>query len=68
MAERLLRVLLVEDNPLEAELVAELLRRARRDTFALEHVERLADALVRVERGGVDVVLLDFSLPDSSGL
>jgi len=68
MAVRLLRVLLVEDNPLEAELVAELLRRSRADSFELEHVERLADALARVARGGVDVVLLDFSLPDSSGL
>ncbi len=68
MAARLLRVLLVEDNPLEAELVAELLRRWRHDTFELEHVERLADALVRLEQGGIDAVLLDFSLPDSAGL
>ena len=63
-----LRVLLVEDNPLEAELIAELLRRSRRESFDLEHAERLSAGLARLERGGIDAVLLDFSLPDSAGL
>jgi len=63
-----LRVLLVEDHPAEAELIAELLRRSRREPFELEHVGRLAEGLARLERGGIDAVLLDFSLPDSTGL
>jgi diguanylate cyclase (GGDEF)-like protein/PAS domain S-box-containing protein len=68
MAGRPLRVLLIEDNPAEAELVAELLRRSRRESFDLERVDRLAAGLTRLERGGIDAVLLDFSLPDSAGL
>jgi diguanylate cyclase (GGDEF)-like protein/PAS domain S-box-containing protein len=68
MAVRLLRVLLVEDNPLEAELVRELLGRSRRESFEVEHVDRLSAAIVRLDQGGIDTVLLDFSLPDSQGL
>ncbi len=68
MAATQLHVLLVEDNPLEAELVGELLRRSRHDSFELQHAACLADAIARVERGGIDVVLLDLSLPDSTGL
>ena len=68
MAGRPLRVLLVEDNPAEAELIAALLRRSRRESFELEHVGRLGAGLARLERGGIDAVLLDFSLPDSTGL
>jgi diguanylate cyclase (GGDEF)-like protein/PAS domain S-box-containing protein len=68
MASEELRVLLIEDNPLEAELVAELLRRSRRERFTLEHVGRLQPGLDRLEHGRYDIVLLDFQLPDSVGI
>lgn len=65
-----LSVLIVEDNPADADLVREYLRSADGSAFGVEidHVERLRDALVRLGRGAVDVVLLDLSLPDASGL
>jgi signal transduction histidine kinase len=63
---RPLTVLLVEDNPGDARLIAELLGPTARE-FRLEHVDRLALGLERLGRGGIDVVLLDLGLPDSQG-
>jgi diguanylate cyclase (GGDEF)-like protein/PAS domain S-box-containing protein len=62
------RVLLVEDSPDDAELIRTKLGRARRLRVKITHVDRLAEGVKRLEAGGFDVVLLDFSLPDSFGL
>ncbi len=59
--------LLVEDNAAEARLLQEVLAEIRRPSIEVVHVVRLADALERLSRGGVDVVLLDLSLPDVAG-
>jgi signal transduction histidine kinase len=61
-------VLLVEDNPEHAELAIYALRKAREAAFQVEHVDQLAAALARLARGGIDVALVDLSLPDSSGM
>ena len=60
------RVLLVEDNPAQARLIQELVAEASPGTFFIEHVEKLGDALHRLQDSGA--VLLDLSLPDSQGL
>src|SRR6266568_421419 len=59
-----LRVLLVEDNPGDADLVREALARADR-SLVLVHVERISEAIDRAREAAFDVVLLDLSLPDS---
>jgi signal transduction histidine kinase len=66
-AERI-TALLVEDNPGDARLVQEALNGARGTHFVLEHDDRLTDALERLTRPGIDIVLLDLSLPDSDGV
>lgn len=63
-----IRVLLVEDNPGDVRLFRELIRDAGPSGFEFEVVGRLADAIARVERGGIGLVLSDLSLPDSQGL
>jgi CheY-like chemotaxis protein len=69
-----IQVLLVEDSPDHADLIKQVLaepyygRRPVGPAFQVAHVERLAEALTRLDRGGVDVVLLDLHLPDSRGL
>ena len=63
-----IRVLLVEDNPADARILAELLRDHPAGRLALDHAERLGTALERLSRDHYDVVLLDLSLPDSRGL
>ena len=61
-------VLLIEDNPGDARLIAEMLKEADGDGFALECAERLSVGLEKLRSNPADVVLLDLSLPDSRGL
>ena len=61
-------VLLVEDNPVDAMRMRQLLARARSSHFLVESVASLRSALDRLSGGGVDLVLLDLGLPDSLGL
>jgi serine phosphatase RsbU (regulator of sigma subunit) len=62
------RVLLVEDNPGDVRLFRELLRDTGAEGFEIEVIGRLSDACARVAEGGIGLVLLDLSLPDSHGL
>ena len=62
------RVLLVEDNPGDARLICEFIHETDAASFDVEGAERLGVALARLAQGGVDLVLLDLSLPDSSGI
>jgi len=68
MVERNVRVLLVEDNPGDARLIQEFLSDAEVTSFQIEVVKRLSDSLEALSGRRFDVVLLDLSLPDSSGL
>ncbi len=62
------RILLVEDNPGDARLVREALADAGIGDAPLLTVARLDEALRCLALGDIDCVLLDLSLPDSSGL
>jgi len=62
-----IRLLLVEDDAHDAEVTRRRLAQQREAHFDIKQVPRLADALPLVQRGGIDAVLLDLSLPDSSG-
>jgi PAS domain S-box-containing protein len=57
------RVLLVEDDPQEIDAILSLLRQSKQQ-FEVKPVLSLRAGLARLERGGIDVVLLDISLPD----
>ncbi len=61
------RLLLVEDNPGDARLIAELLAEAS-VPFEVEVVHRLGEAISAARHGEWDLVMLDLSLPDSHGL
>lgn len=65
---RPLRLLMVEDNPGDARLLQEELKEVASARFEVRHVTRLAEAVAAVGEPGVDVVLLDLSLPDGHGL
>lgn len=66
-SEARLTVLLVEDNLGDARLLRHLLIEGA-ESFQIEHVETLSTALDRLVRGGISLILLDLSLPDSVGL
>lgn len=63
-----LRVLLVEDNPADADLTVELLSEAEPGGVDVRRAETLADAVAQAAEHHYDVVLLDLGLPDSSGM
>ena len=65
---KILRVLVVEDNPADADFIHEMLPDTGPVMFHIESVERLAEAIARLDRGNIDLVLLDLGLPDSQGL
>ena len=68
MAERLTRVLLVEDDPDDALLLRDMLGDMPSAGLELDHVDSLAAAFESLEQTRFDVVLLDLTLPDSRGL
>ncbi|HJR78034.1 MAG TPA: PAS domain S-box protein [Nitrospiraceae bacterium] len=61
-------ILLVEDNPDDARLLRDLLAEADHGRFRLTHVDRLAAGIACVQKGGIALMLLDLSLPDSLAL
>lgn len=64
-----LSVLLVEDDTDYATLVQQWLDGAGHDArFVFSWTDSLGSALRRLALGGIDVVLLDLSLPDSQGM
>ncbi|MFL5804019.1 MAG: response regulator [Roseiflexaceae bacterium] len=67
MSNKPITVLLIEDNTGDARLIREMLSEVKSSLFELECVERLSAGLGRLAAGGIDVVLLDLSLPDSQG-
>jgi len=68
MSDKLITVLMIEDNPGDARLIREILEDEISNRLRLEHVSRLDAALGRLSEGGIDVALLDLSLPDSQGI
>jgi pilus assembly protein CpaE len=68
MIYRECKVLLVEDNLVNARLVQQMLKDADAASFEVTHIESLVKALDMLARNRFDVGLVDLSLPDSEGL
>lgn len=62
------KVLLIEDNRIEARQTQHWLSEAKDAPFESECVDTLQAGLERLAQGGIDIVLLDLNLPDSRGL
>ncbi len=63
-----IKILLVEDDPVDVELVTSYLARTPLAGARFEHADRLATARKRIAEDRPDVILLDLSLPDTRGL
>jgi len=68
MSDRLLHILLVEDNPGDALLVQEMIFDADAEAFTLQQAGSLLEGLDKLAQRDADVILLDLNLPDSQGL
>jgi two-component system, NarL family, sensor histidine kinase UhpB len=63
-----LRILVVEDNPGDLFLLKEFLRSTDLNIVEIVHASHLREAREILSNGGIDLVFLDLSLPDSFGL
>ncbi len=61
-------VLLIDSSPDDQRLIKEALLQIRGQPFALEIAATLSAGLDRLTSPGINVILLDFALPDSIGL
>ena len=63
-----LRILMIEDDRIEAELIRRQLAQSAYTTAEIEHHQRIARALERLREERYDIVLLDLNLPDGHGV
>ncbi len=68
VTQRPIRVLLVEHDDDDPERPAGRLDAAREAGLDVEWTDHLTRGLERLSQGGIDVVLLDLTLPDSEGI
>jgi PAS domain S-box-containing protein len=63
-----IRILLVEDNPALARMITDMLAQASGTLFVVEPFGSFLDGVGRLSAGGIDLILLDLTLPDSQGI
>ncbi|HVS53185.1 MAG TPA: response regulator [Opitutaceae bacterium] len=62
------KLLLIDDDPLVAQLITMVVATFRGETFAVEHVPDYAGGLQRLLSGAYAICLLDYRLGDGDGL
>jgi diguanylate cyclase (GGDEF)-like protein/PAS domain S-box-containing protein len=62
------KVLLIENDPAGADKIHAALAGTTSGWFDVEWVRELSEGLARLNKGGIDAVLLELSLPDSHGI
>jgi two-component system sensor histidine kinase UhpB len=67
MSEKIIKIILVEDNPGDALIIKEMLKEIYEKEFILEHFQRVNDGLEHLNED-YDIMLLDLNLPDSQGI
>ncbi|MGR3174136.1 MAG: diguanylate cyclase domain-containing protein [Candidatus Scalindua sp.] len=68
MNDKVIKILYVEDDIDHATLISELIKEIKNVHYKLTHVQRLDEALLELDNGNYDIILLDLSLPDAQGV
>jgi signal transduction histidine kinase len=68
MSDNRITVLLIEDNEEHIQFLRELLATPEGSQFELHMATDVAHGIERLKDGGIQLILLDLSLPDSDGL
>ena len=63
-ATQTLRILIVDDNPELRQMLGEILER---EGYKIQSTDKAKEALSGIERGNVDLCLLDLNMPGVSG-
>jgi CheY-like chemotaxis protein len=66
--KRIIKVLLIEDDPADAELVRAVLDEEEDFHISIVHADRMSSAIHLLEKENFDIILTDLSLPDSRGI
>jgi DNA-binding NtrC family response regulator len=67
VALKKINILYIEDNHDDVAIMEEMLADQGNMAFSLIHFDLLATGLERLDKDGMDIILLDLSLPDSHG-
>jgi len=68
MAKERLKVLMVEDNPIDALVVKKRLQKDSAFDYEVTHVVSGEEALLSMEKNSYNIVLLDYNLPKMGGM
>lgn len=68
MDKKQIKILMIEDNPGDARLIQEMLKKTGTTMYMLEHVDNLSSGLECLSKKEYNVLLLDLALHDSQGL
>jgi PAS domain S-box-containing protein len=68
MEDKIINVLLIEDNPDDVELLRRKLTKSASRQFTVTLVRSLKEGLVELSKSSPDLILSDLGLPDSHGL
>ena len=63
-----IKILVIEDNPGDARLINIYLKEFYTDKFTFSSVDNLSKGLELLSKESFDIIILDLTLPDSSGL
>ncbi|MBN1698481.1 MAG: SpoIIE family protein phosphatase [Spirochaetales bacterium] len=63
-----INIILVEDNPGDARLIKEALSESEKIGATIEHVVRMSELIDRFKERTFDLIILDLTLPDATGL
>ncbi|MBL8231325.1 MAG: response regulator [Bryobacterales bacterium] len=66
-ADRVIRVLMIEDNPEQAEWNLIALENSEEPRFELSWVSSLVEGMMTIRLSQIDVILLDLGLPELEG-